>query len=236
MNQVDKVRSFEGASILVVGATGVLGSHLAVQLQRLGATLTITGRDPVRLANLSTQLPGSAAVRADIRDAASAEKLVSVASLHGGKLDGVVIASGVVAFGELSTVDPVTMEELFLTNALAPLWIIRQALEPLSATRGFVAAISGIVVEQPTPNMATYSASKAALSSSLAAIGVEARRRNVLVVDARPPHTETGLSSRPIEGRAPTLPTGLDPSSVATSIINAVATGVTQLSSISFSN
>ncbi len=233
-SQSTPVRSFAGASILIVGATGVLGSHLSQQLGALGAKLTLTGRNATKLAELSGLIPGSAAIRADIRDSSTAEKLIDVATAHGGKLDGVMIASGVVAFGELAGVDPVTVEELFLTNAIAPLWVMQRALESLTATSGFIAAISGVVAERPMPNMAAYSASKAALASALTAVAMEAKKRKVAVIDARPPHTETGLATRPLDGTAPRMPVGLDPAAVARRILEGIAAGETELASSAF--
>jgi cyclic-di-GMP-binding biofilm dispersal mediator protein len=46
------------------------------------------------------------------------------------------------------------------------------------------------------------------------------------VIDARPPHTETGLATRAVEGTAPKLPTGLDPASVAATICDAITRDV----------
>jgi cyclic-di-GMP-binding biofilm dispersal mediator protein len=44
----------------------------------------------------------------------------------------------------------------------------------------------------------------------------------VHVLDARPPHTETGLATRPLAGSAPRLPPGLDPADVAARIVDAI--------------
>lgn len=63
--------------------------------------------------------------------------------------------------------------------------------------------ISGVIAETNLPGMAAYGASKAALRSFDQALAREARRRTVRVLDARPPHTETGLADRPIAGTAP---------------------------------
>ena len=54
--------------------------------------------------------------------------------------------------------------------------------------------------------MAAYSASKAALTAFDRVARLEARRRDIRVIDIRPPHTETGLAGRPIAGSAPKLP------------------------------
>jgi cyclic-di-GMP-binding biofilm dispersal mediator protein len=70
--------------------------------------------------------------------------------------------------------------------------------------------------------MAAYSASKAATAAAMEAIRREFRRSKVQVVDARPPHTETGLATRPLEGTAPQMPAGLEPRVVAERIVTAV--------------
>jgi NAD(P)-dependent dehydrogenase (short-subunit alcohol dehydrogenase family) len=62
-----------------------------------------------------------------------------------GRLDGVVNAAGIVAFGDLVGTDPVVVEELFLVNALGPLWLAQAVLPTLAERRGFFANISGVV-------------------------------------------------------------------------------------------
>lgn len=212
----------------------MLGAQIAQQMNALGAKLTLSGRDEPRLSEVSGRLTGALGIRADIRDGSTAAKLIEAAISHGGKLDGVVIASGVVGFGELALADPIAIEELFLVNAIAPMWIMQQAIAPISLAGGFIAAISGVVAERSMPNMAAYSASKAGLSSALSAVAVEGKKRNVLVLDARPPHTETGLATRAIAGVAPRMPSGLDPTSVARRIIEGIANNETALDSGSF--
>jgi cyclic-di-GMP-binding biofilm dispersal mediator protein len=39
------------------------------------------------------------------------------------------------------------------------------------------------------------------------------------VIDVRPPHTETGLATRPLAGEAPKMPTGLTPAVVAERVV-----------------
>jgi short-subunit dehydrogenase len=72
--------------------------------------------------------------------------------------------------------------------------------------------------------MAAYSASKAALTAFDQAMGREARRSGVRVLDLRPPHMETGLAGRPIAGTAPKLATGKDPGEMADRVVEALAT------------
>lgn len=94
--------------------------------------------------------------------------------------------------------------------------------------------VSAVVAERPLPRMAAYSASKAALSAVATALRTELRRSRVDVYDVRPPHTETGLASRPLSGEAPALPQGLDAADVARRIVDAVAAGEQDLAAEAF--
>ena len=61
-------RSLDGASVVVVGASGGLGSQIARQLADCGARLTLAARDRKALESLGFDAP---VVAADIRDAES---------------------------------------------------------------------------------------------------------------------------------------------------------------------
>jgi cyclic-di-GMP-binding biofilm dispersal mediator protein len=153
---------------------------------------------------------------------------------HHGGLDGIVIAAGVVAFGPVTEVDDDTVDELLLLNYLAPLRIMREALTTLDQG-GFVLNISAVVADKPMPNMGAYSASKAAASALLKSVRTEARKSKIRIVDVRPPHTETGLATRPIAGQAPKLPQGLTPEAVAARIVAAITDDETDVGADQFS-
>lgn len=197
--------------ILVVGSTGGLGSLIAARLEELGATVLRGARhEPAPLS-------------LDLRD----EKTIRSAVAHIPALDGLVVAAGVVAFGPADGVSDDTLAELFEVNAIGPVRLIRE-VTPLLATSAaaghapFVVTISGIVAESPTAGLAAYSASKAALAAFGSAASRELRRAGIRLLDARPGHTETALSTHPIAGTAPAFPPGMDPAAVAHRIVAAI--------------
>ncbi|HZB67258.1 MAG TPA: SDR family NAD(P)-dependent oxidoreductase [Ornithinibacter sp.] len=220
-----------GSVVAVVGASGELGSRLARGAAQRGAHVVLVGRDERRLSCVLEAVP---VVVGDLADAALGERVAATALEHHGRLDGVVNAAGVVAFGPLADTDDAVLEELFLTNVLGPLWLTRRVLPALSNSRGFVVQLSAVVAEQPLPGMVAYAASKAALTAADRALGRELRRLGVDVLDVRPPHTETGLAGRPLAGTAPRLPPGLDPDAVAGRILDAVEAGESELASTHF--
>lgn len=215
-------RVLDGASIVVVGASGGIGRRIATQLAEQGAQLTLVGRDMSALRSLGIE---ATLLSADLRDAEAGRSIVEAALGADDRIDGVVNAAGIVAFGSLADTDDAVIEELFLTNVLGPLWLMRAALPALTESRGFFANISAVVAEQPLAGMAAYAASKAALTAADRALSRELRAAGVTVIDARPPHTETGLADRPIAGTAPKLREGLQPDAVAERIIAAIRAG-----------
>jgi cyclic-di-GMP-binding biofilm dispersal mediator protein len=50
----------------------------------------------------------------------------------------------------------------------------------------------------------------------------------------RPPHTETGLATRPLAGTAPRLPEGLDPEVVAARVVAAIEAGEREVPAANF--
>ncbi len=197
----------EGASILLAGATGALGSEIGRQLVKAGARLTLFARDEVKLAQVD--LPGPRVV-GDIADVDACTDAVWEAVTRYGRIDGVVNATGVVAFGPLADLTDETIDELVTTNLIGPVRLMRTVL-PEIENGGFIANLSAIVGERPTAGMALYSA-----------LARELRARKIDVIDLRPPHTETGLANRPVAGEPPRLPQGKAPDVVAARVVEAI--------------
>lgn len=223
-------------SIVVVGASGGLGAPLAALLATSGARLTLVGRDESRLRAVGVD---GEVVAVDVRKSASAQAIVDAARRAYGGIDGIVNVAGAVAFGSVEDLSDEVLIDLFTLDTLAPIRLLRVALPSLreSAAAGrdpFVMHVSAIVAEQPMPGMAGYSAAKAALMAYDAAAARELRREGIRLIDARPPHTETGLATRPLAGQAPKMPQGLTPESVAQRLVDAIVSGEKDLASGAF--
>jgi short-subunit dehydrogenase len=213
-------RSLQGAVVALIGGTGGLGSAIGVSLERRSAVVVTASR--------------SGDIAIDLRDPEAGAHLAAAVLERHGRLDGVVNAAGIVAFGNLVDTDDVTIEELFLTNVLGPLWLAKRVIPALTSSGGFLLNISAVVAETPMQGMTGYSASKAALAAAAVALRRELRRSGVRVIDVRPPHTETGLAERPLAGQAPKLPPGLEPAAVAERIVTAIESGEDDLPSTAF--
>jgi len=207
------------AVAIVAGATGGLGRAIALELQKAGAQVRVLVRDT---AKLDSQLVGCRSAECEITDVRAMRTALRSLVDAGEQVSVVVNVTGVVAFGPIEETNDETIEWLTMVNYTAAVQLIRESI-PLMASPGAIVTISGVVAESPVANMAAYSASKAALHSATVAIGREIRRRGISLIDARPPHTETGLANHPIAGTAPKFPPGLTPESVAQRIVHALA-------------
>ena len=205
----------------------MLGARIAAHFATAGARVSAIVRDHTRLDGSSV----SQYALADVIDHAA----LSTAFASVAPFDGVVNATGVVAFGNVAELDDATLARLFSVNAVAPVVMLRECA-PHLADGGFFVNLSGVVATQPVAGMAAYSASKAAAWAAMSAAARELRRRRIDVIDARPPHTETGLATRPIAGVAPKMPQGLTPDAVAARIVAAVVAGERDLPAESFTS
>jgi cyclic-di-GMP-binding biofilm dispersal mediator protein len=151
---------------------------------------------------------------------------------HGG-IDGVVVASGVVGFGQHGTLAPGDVARLVDVNTTGPLELVNSLL-PHVREGGAIVFITGAVVDFTTIGMAAYTAAKAGLSAACPVLRRELRGRKINVIDARPPHTETGLATRAIYGEAPKMKEGLAPDVVGSRIVDAIANDENELAPVVF--
>lgn len=221
---------FADAVVLVLGASGGLGRLLADELEEQGAVVVRSGRNGAAL--------GDAPLVADLVGEDAPQRLVEEVLRRHGRLDGVVVAAGVVAFGPSAELDPAVLEELIDVNALAPIRVLTASFAALAASdkEPFAVTISGVVAEAPTAGLAAYSASKAALHAFVKASSREYKRAGILLLDARPGHTETDLSRHPLAGEAPRFGAGHSPESVARRIVRAIADGEADLPPAAFTD
>lgn len=227
--------SLAGKRILVTGATGGLGSLIARDLMDRGAHLVLTGRHAERLQRLG--LPAEMFAY-DLNHSGAASTLIRAVE-GGGPLDGMVLAHGIVAFGPISELTDDTVASLTQLNHVGPIQMIQASLPALQASaqagsEPFIVTISGVIADLPTAGMAAYGAGKAGLKSFVQAAQREYRREGIRLLDARPPHTETGLATRAIAGQAPALPQGLRPSGVASRIVQGIVADEKDLPSEAF--
>ena len=215
---------WNGAKVLVAGASGALGSAIAREAHRRGAKLALAGRDEDALNAVAAELGAGATLAFDARDPQSCDEVVAQAEEALGGLDALVISIGVPAFGPAVASERDVVEQLFAVNALGPIHLIRAGLRAMPEGGG-IAVVSAGIADYPTAGLAAYSAAKAALAAYVAAVRREVRRDGVQVLDVRPHHMDTRFADRALTGEAPDTADTLDHEGVAQMTVDALAHG-----------
>jgi short-subunit dehydrogenase len=211
---------FSGKNILVVGASGVLGGEFLNQLSAAGANVYATGRNHAT----ASGIPAVSALNliVDLADPQSISVLTSYLNANV-QLDGIVLAAGRVGFGAAAETSAADLATLTQINFMGQAQLVSELLPNLLKGREpFVASVTGVVAEKTFIGMSAYSASKSALAAWLAGLQAETKRHGLLVLDARPGHTETGLATRPLFGAAPAMPQGM----TAQHVVSVICAGI----------
>ena len=224
-------------TVLVMGATGALGSLLANALAERGASVVGTARTNESASRLPASLAQSLLL--DLEDPASIHTLTAYLAERPEPLDGIVNAAGIVGFGTAEATTAADGHRLMAVNHLAPAELISRVLPRLAESGAagrepMIVGITGIVSEQAFPGMTAYIASKTAHAAWLRSLALEVRRSKVRVLDAHPGHTETGLAGRAVFGAAPAFPAGMTAEHAVNVIVSAIVADETTLASERF--
>jgi pteridine reductase len=158
-----------------VGATGRLGVRIARGLRARDDRLTLTARDPTKLAAMQAELGGAEFVKTvcvDLTASDAPNRIASEIRAEGG-IDDVILACGPfprTPFEELRRED---LERTLAVHAIAPLLLVAALSAELIASRGAVIALGDAGVTRPYENHVAYLTAKGALQTGLRALAVE---------------------------------------------------------------
>lgn len=121
------MESLRGKHVLVVGATGDIGTHTARLLQSSGASLFLTGRDALALQTVAQSMgvPSSHFFAADLQEPSSIAQLAEHYFSVFPSIDILINASGI---GIIKPIETLTEEEMLQTlqiNLLAPFRLLK---------------------------------------------------------------------------------------------------------------
>ena len=149
-------------SALITGGSSGIGLALARALGEDGYDLTLVARRPEPLEEAASEL-GAYAVPANLGDPDECVRAVAAhAERHGG-MDVLVNCAGIGIGGSFADQDTKRIALQVDVNLTATLVVTREALPFLRKSRGHVITLASIAGTIPTPGLAVYGATKAAL-------------------------------------------------------------------------
>ncbi len=171
---------------VITGASRGIGRHIALDLASRGARIVASARNVAALDSLIAEIAaagGSAlAVAADVAVAADADRLISAAMEHFGRVDILVNNAGITRDGLLLRMKEEDWDAVLDTNLKGAFLCTRAAAKVMSKQKcGRIINISSVVGEMGNPGQANYCASKAGLLGLTKSVARELARRNVTV-------------------------------------------------------
>lgn len=154
--------------ILLTGATGGIGKHLALLLARKGAKLAIVGRDTDKLEALANQIAQKGMVAtqiiADFEVMGSAERVATEALEKLGAVDILINNAAILDFIQFEDQTPERIAQMIHINVTAPIQLARALLPHFKASnQGHYVMIGSILGSIGFPHYATYCATKFAV-------------------------------------------------------------------------
>ena len=180
------METIKGKHILLLGATGGIGSKTAKILASAGANIFLCARDRQKLTALANELniPGANVFAADITRPEEVTLLKEHFFKVFSQVDILINASGI---GIIKSSDVLTPEEFMQTiniNLYAPFLIIKAFLPAMKEQKkGFIIHIPGILGKIPMLGAAAYSASKYGLTGMLQSVREEVKRTEIRITN-----------------------------------------------------
>lgn len=184
--------SLKDKKILVTGASSGIGKVIAQQLSYQGAILVITGRNQTRLKETFESLNGDnhKMISADVTITEDLNKLVTINEI----LDGVVFCAGIIDYMPAKHINLDSLNKTLDVNFKSQIVLYQQLHLNKKINKGaslvFISSVSSL---SGVAGTLAYSASKAAISSSVRILASELAKLRIRVNSISPGLVETPL-------------------------------------------
>lgn len=180
-------------SALVTGGSAGIELALARMLREDGYELTLVARRPEPLEAAAEEL-GAFAVPANVGDPDECVRIVSAHAERYGQMSVLVNSAGIGIGGDFANQDTKRIGLQLDVNLRATMLVTREALPLLRASRGHVITLASIAGTIPTPGLAVYGATKAALISFTNSINREEAEHGVRATAISPAFVATKMT------------------------------------------
>lgn len=162
------MKTLQGGTALVTGASGGIGTHIARRLAREGMNVAVSGRREDALSEVVAEITAlgvkAVSVPADLSDLSQVDPLIDGVEAALGPIDVLVNNAGVESVGAFTTYTREELSSMVDVNLTAPL-LLTHRLTPgmLTRGRGHVVFISSVAGKIGPAFNEPYAATKAGL-------------------------------------------------------------------------
>ncbi len=180
------MENIKGKRILLVGATGGIGSHTAKLLSGSGAQLFLAGRNAEKLhavagaCGVSDENTMALDISRPEEVKTLADKFFSVFS----SIDILINAAGIGIIKPMETLEEMEFLRVLNYNLYGPFLLMKNFLPAMKAEKkGLIINIPGVLGKVPMAGAAAYSASKYGLTGMMQSIREELKRTEVRITN-----------------------------------------------------
>jgi 3-oxoacyl-[acyl-carrier protein] reductase len=189
-----------GQVAIVTGAGRGIGRAVATALAREGAHVVLAARTRQELAAVASEVREAGgralAVPVDVTQDAAVDALVDQVVAELGRVDLLVTAAGVAAFGPVAGAKPADWDGMLAVNLRAVMVCCRAVLPPmLRQRRGTIVNVASIAAKRAIPGAAAYAAAKAGVVALTKTIARQYGRDGVTAYAVAPGFVDTPFNA-----------------------------------------
>jgi NAD(P)-dependent dehydrogenase (short-subunit alcohol dehydrogenase family) len=197
--------SFTDKVVIVTGSSSGIGAAAAVHFTRLGAKVTITGRNEDNLLEVKAKCinevlrdrkPEILSIAADVNVEKDRKKIIDETVKKFGKIDVLVNNAGLGENGDILTTTLDQYDKVMNTNVRSVFHLTQLAVPHLIKTQGNVVVVSSVASQRQFPNLLAYCMSKAAIDQFTKCVALELAPKNVRVNAVNPAFIVTNFHKR----------------------------------------
>ncbi|HQV59122.1 MAG: SDR family oxidoreductase [Chitinophagaceae bacterium] len=180
------MESVKGKNILVVGATGGIGSKTAKLLAGSGANIFLAGRNAEKLDLVAKEI-GISAEKTFAVDISIPEQITALKENYFSVFPNLDILVNAAGIGIIKPVESLSGDEFLRTlnyNLYGPFLLVKAFLPAMKeAKKGLIINIPGVLGKVPMAGAAAYSASKFGLVGMMQSIREEIKRTDIRITN-----------------------------------------------------
>jgi short-subunit dehydrogenase len=175
----------QNKTIVIVGATGGIGSTLAQKLAPTGANLVFAARNSQKLDQLVSNLPATGSILSvptDITNPQQVETLMKKTVTNFGQIDVLVNAAGAGIMKQYNKITPEDLETMLDLNLKGSFYTMQAAASYMKDKQsGHICNVVGILGKHPMAMASAYCASKYGLVGLSKCMAEELKRYGVKI-------------------------------------------------------
>ncbi|MDZ4793156.1 MAG: SDR family oxidoreductase [Bacteroidota bacterium] len=180
------METVKGKHILIIGATGGIGSVTAKLLAGSGANIFLAGRNPEKLAAVARDA-GVEGDKTFLLDISKPEEVMALKEAYFNVYPTIDILINAAGIGIIKPVETLSELEFLRTlnyNLYGPFLLVKTFLPAMKeAKKGLIINIPGVLGKVPMAGAAAYSASKYGLLGMMQSIREEVKRTEIRITN-----------------------------------------------------